>query len=288
MFERFRRSLDRTEPKPRLKEYARKDLAAFVEFAKQQSFGGYANEEQENVIRNAFYTSPGVDIDSQWKSCQMEQVAYNERAAEMIARVTGIIPKELVGGNDAWLQIQTVTELEATSGKFFLNPHPEFLEVMLLAIIEAARQQQIRLACKIPKKMEFAFTSARADNLTVYARAEDERAVVALVRDTAARHQALLRPYRPALTAPVLADGKPLKGIGFGEEYMVAGTSFGQVRSKLLADLVRAHNGDMRMREEESVQQIFMKLCTQQGVDPYNPAFNLGGTEWQAMRASAQ
>lgn len=239
------------------------------------------------IFYNNFYTH---DVDAQKyqdddPGFQKIQREYDEKNRALLEESMN---RERFDGSYVWRDVNwlyaNIYEIShgATHNRFYLNIKPEYLADFFKETVKLFRDANLPAQIKIPitgNPGEF----ARSDKMVIYIDPEN--------RDTA--ELILSKLYRentfffedagtPKFTEKLsLTGGSVIKSIGFGESPRQKRTSFGIIRSMILADVYERalSEGYLPSDDQFNFEEAFNKACIKFDVDPDHPAYNLKTSE---------
>jgi len=158
-------------------------------------------------------------------------------------------------------------------GRLYLNLKPEQVPGFFDEMAKKIEKSGARVLMQMPATGG-AQVFNRFDKMSIQFGAGDEKEILETIGDL---DESMFEPQIPRFSAAVKnSEGRFVKGIGFGEDPVFKGQSFGIVRSRILADVYnRAKSfGKMADDPEFDFNGAFKKVSGEYGVDLENPAFN--------------
>lgn len=161
-------------------------------------------------------------------------------------------------------------------GRLYLNIQPENLAQFYENSLPVLQRGGLRVDAKISQNANPEDVN-RYDKMVIYFNEADEAAMMSAMEQLYSQSPQIFMEGSPKFTVP-LADsrGESMAGVSFGEEPGKAqrGQSFGDIRSKILADIYTSVQKDGYSVSEGRAQNDFQTACRKYGVDEDNPAFN--------------
>jgi hypothetical protein len=184
------------------------------------------------------------------------------------------------GQENYWFQVQTNGGLnvrEDTIGRFYFNCDVERAPDFFKKLSDACVKAGIRVEIKMPRR-EDSHALNRFDKMLLYFNADEENKILKIVEEMHAQNEDIFKDKNtPRFTGKVKsAQGDVMQGVSFGEEPVAYDESFGNIRVKILAELVSEaqKNGYSIFNPKFDITNAFQKLCEKHGVDHNNPAYN--------------
>jgi len=285
----------------KLKEVSKKekerDIAEFRDFLRkyQEEIEKAAQEEvaQQGKLADFFYYNfYNTNIDQpKYKKNDPEVQKLVKEYPDQINKVYEILYQEAVKRRgivpiikDYWFACHIYggtkggTPEKVPIGRFYLNLKPKYIVEFFEKAAIAFRNARVHVEMKIPSRGDVEEFN-RLDKMVIYFRADEEKDVLKVLEDLYHNNQEAFDTGIPRFTAEVKDSmGKTMVGIGFGEEPLEK-KSFGDIRSEILADEYKEYKEYIKNNRNLNFdfEASFNKLCLSYGVDPDNPAFNLGG-----------
>jgi hypothetical protein len=192
---------------------------------------------------------------------------------------------DLEMGGDAYWAGAFINEgqnkLKEPVGRFYVDINPEKLPQFFDEFIARARTEKLNLEVKIPRivsddeSAEEKFN--RYDKMVVYFPQSQDAAVLSIFESLHGRYEKDFLEERPRFTAGLKnSKGATMQGIGFGQEPRMKGSSFGDTRSKLFAEVWQdAEKQGLSISDPKfDFNGSMEKSCRTYGVDSQNFAFN--------------
>ena len=128
-------------------------------------------------------------------------------------------------------------------GKFYLNLKPEEITNFFGKAVRRFFERGLNIQIKIPKNGKPEILR-RVDKVVIYFRPKEEKLVLEVLEELYNENSEAFNEGIPPFSLEVInRNNKVMNGIGFGEESFIPYTSFGWVRSEILAEVyIRARN----------------------------------------------
>jgi len=284
----------RGQEKTRERQNLEGDLILFLQFLEKNKQDieerVVAGESLEDILYEEFYNCDKnnlryADGDPETERIKKDyQVAFLKTEEEIKTQIeemgdyTSLRIKK--NQNSYWFQVQTNGGLdvkEDTIGRLYFNCEakrtPDFFKKLSDACVKAG----VRAEIKMPHR-EDAQVLNRFDKMLVYFDASDEIKSLEIVEELHKQNSEIFGDENTPRFSRKVRDkqGRIMRGIGFGEEPIIYNESFGNIRVKILAELVsEAQKDDYSIFNPKfNIGKAFQKLCEKHGVDHRNPAFN--------------
>ncbi|MEK7131637.1 MAG: T3SS effector HopA1 family protein [Patescibacteria group bacterium] len=174
----------------------------------------------------------------------------------------------------------------AKRGRLYLNIRPEQLVKFYENALPTLQKSNLRVDAKIAQTANPEDVN-RYDKMVIYFNEEDEAIMASAMEQLYTQNSQIFVDGSPKCTTS-LADskGKSMTGVNFGEEPGPdqGGKSFGDIRSKILAEVYSAAKRGNYQVSDQRAQRDFQMACQKFGVDSDNPAFNAGRESFKQMR----
>lgn len=190
-----------------------------------------------------------------------------------------------VSKDEGWLYCN-VGEMVDTSqeiGRFYVNVAPEVVHQYYKELLARVYREGIQARIKIPYKPEVG-DLRRYDKLVVYVNAlprEKEQVLLTIFEELAKQYDEDMESGKPRLSAHIrTSEGTFIKGLAFSQE-PGDGESFGEIRSKVLAELyTTAQQGGATVSDKSFDGEVaYTHACKRYNVDPRIPALNANASE---------
>jgi hypothetical protein len=166
---------------------------------------------------------------------------------------------------------------KAVIGRFYLNLKPEYLIQFFYNAVITFTNEGLHCEMKIPREGRVDDFN-RFDKMVIYFHADEEQKVLKVLEKLYEENPEAFNTDISPFTAEVKnSQGEIMSGIGFGEEPLILNTSFGIIRSQILAEVYNeAKKAGLSIDDPRfDFESAFRKACLRYKVDPQNPAFNL-------------
>ncbi len=250
-----------------------------------------SGESYEDIFYDLFYSQNqlGQEHRKTDPDYQRMKEKYDREAQEVLRKFLAFAEKhrnEPVPGISAgeqsikkgwvYFKVNGGAKRDGTLGRFYLNIDPERLPAFYEEILPDFFRERAGVDAKISgtaSPQDF----NRQDKMVIYFNAAEEDQVLAIIERKYKENPGAFLKGIPRFTAEICDDhGFVMEGVGFGEEPAGAGgKSFGDVRSKILAEVYEASQRDGYPLSDPKSLEAFRKACEHRGVDPSNAAFNL-------------
>lgn len=174
----------------------------------------------------------------------------------------------------------------AKRGRLYLNIKPEQLVKFYENALPTLQRSNLRVDAKIAQTANPEDVN-RYDKMVIYFNEEDETAMASAMEQLYAQNSQIFVEGSPKCTTSLTdSRGKSMTGVNFGEEpgQDQGGKSFGDIRSKILAEVYSATKKGNYSISDQRAQRDFQMACQKFGVDSNNPAFNAGQESFKQMR----
>ncbi len=223
----------------------------------------------------------------------------------IVKRIEGQYPWFYVGVNE----VERVRRglRERNIGRIYVNPQPQNVPRVFAEIVNLGAKTQIPFELKargvmhsglneISKKSYERKNGERTilarDRIVVYFDNRDESGMLKIIEELAGLHGKEMSNDRPDFTMPlgIKANGQKVPGFSFGEEPNKREKgrtgSFSSRREEILSLIeLGAQKAGRRVYEPSfNIDAAFNQVARREGIDPDNPAFNLGSTNFPEIR----
>lgn len=271
--------------------------SAAVDHPDLKEFLGYASSATESnslnwpKIYTDFYSADSQSEEALQGRINQAVLRFWERQEALGASLAQKYPDKVApyGDDSHWMGFHINGDTrysggDAHLGRFYLNIHPDHIsdvfEDVVVNLAESGLPSQTKaIGSKDRSAERTAKALQRSDKLVIYFDSDNQDKALEVLEAVYSRHQNSFLESRPKFTASLRStDGQEMKGIGFAQEPTVSG-SFGQIRSTILGEVALDAKlaGKSLDDPQFGLAASFTKHCKELGVDPSNPAFNLGG-----------
>ncbi len=174
----------------------------------------------------------------------------------------------------------------AKRGRLYLNIMPEQLVRFYENALPTLQRSNLRVDVKIAQTANPEDVN-RYDKMVIYFNEEDEDVLALAMEQLYIQNSPIFVDDIPKCTTPLIdSGGRSMMGVSFGEEPGPdqGGKSFGEIRSKILADVYSATRKGNYPISDPRAQRDFQMACQKLGVDSNNPAFNAGQESFKLIR----
>lgn len=174
----------------------------------------------------------------------------------------------------------------AKRGRLYLNIKPEQLVKFYENALPTLQKSNLRVDAKIAQTANPEDVN-RYDKMVIYFNEEDETAMASAIEQLYTQNSQIFVDGSPKCATALMDRGeKSMTGVSFGEEPGPdqGGKSFGDIRSKILAEVYSATKKENYQVSDQRAQRDFQIACQKFGVDSNNPAFNAGQESFKLMR----
>ena len=167
-------------------------------------------------------------------------------------------------------------------GRMYLNIKPEYLPSFYEAILPEFNKQGVGVDAKIPKTASLDDFN-RKDKMVIYFDEHDQQKLLEIIQRFHQDNAHTFIPKTVRFAAEIVDDhGFVMGGVGFGAEPSKGEGSFGDVRSKILAEVYPILKD--RNALAGKALETFLASCQKHGVDRTNPAFNNDPNSFSVIR----
>jgi len=171
-------------------------------------------------------------------------------------------------------------------GRLYLNIRAEQLAKFYENALPVLQKSKLRVDAKIAQTANPEDVN-RYDEMVIYFNGEDEAAMVSAMEQLYAQNAQIFLDGSPKFTVSLKdGRGKAMTGVAFGEEPRPdqGGKSFGDIRSKILAEIYSAAKKGNYPVSDQRAQRDFQVACQKFGVDGISPAFNSGQESFRLIK----
>ncbi len=161
-------------------------------------------------------------------------------------------------------------------GRVYLNIKVDHIPSIFATILDELRKAGVNFDTKIPGTGNVEDFN-RPDKMVLYFNDNSTEEVLKILNAIQSQHSNLFEANVPKCTTKLKnSNGQPMIGVSFGEQPRDKGSSFGEVRSKVLASIYEeARKQNLSMRDPAfRFPEKFQRACKFFGVDPQNMAFS--------------
>lgn len=206
-----------------------------------------------------------------------------------INAVADIAPGSINTQNSWYYYQQGDIRSDARLGRLYFNidlaKSVSFMKDILTSLGESYREIDTQI--KIPKNAD-RHSVSRRDKMVMYFYDKDEKAVLECIEKLHNSHEDYFNDNGTPRFSETMVDsqGKEMKGVGFGQEPYKQHTSFGAVRSNILADVFWDAKGMGHQVSDTNFNfdECYIDACNRHYVDPNNPAFNANDSSFQEIK----
>jgi hypothetical protein len=257
------------------------DIAELIKAGKLPDFiyNSFYNTDEDNKR----YSAGSDNFEKMQSECVVafRQMYTKLRESKNVKNASDI---EFVG-DGYWMGIDTnggMKRLKEPIGRFYLDVNPKKLPQFFDEFIAQARIAKLNLQAKmidmVPDDEAAEEKFNRSDKMVVYFPQSQDAAVLGILESLHGRYEKDFLEERPRFTAGLKnSKGATMQGVGFGQEPRVKGGSFGDTRSKFLAEVWQdATKQGLSISDPKfDFNGSMEKSCRTYGVDPQNFAFNV-------------
>jgi hypothetical protein len=205
----------------------------------------------ENFIYHTFYSGDGQGKyksgTPQFETLKTQSVAAFSESFLRLHKEAGAIdadrPRLKMNGNGYWTYAEVgngLSGFRGPIGRIYLNIAPQELPSFFEEFVKQARDRNVNVETKIPaifsgdQRLEEKFN--RRDKMLVYFAQENDSAVMEIIDGLYVKNKHAFVDDTPRFTTPVNDEkGMKMPGVAFGEEPINHRSSFGEIRSLILA-----------------------------------------------------
>lgn len=293
-------NLGSTEKLEMLSENQNQTIADFKKFTeKYQSAMDEAYDKKDRkqiseIIYSKFYSLDEKDkeslniSDEELYELSSRLHSEQEKLSYAIA-VNDIAPGSINTQNSWYYYQQGDIRSDARLGRLYLNidigKSVSFMEDIMTSLGESYREIDAQI--KIPKNAN-RHSVSRRDKMVMYFYDKDEKAVLECIEKLHNSHEDYFNDTGTPRFSEIMVNsqGKEMKGVGFGQEPSKQRTSFGVVRSNILAEVFWDAKGMGQQVSDTNFNfnACYIDACNRHNVDPINPAFNANDGSFQEVK----
>lgn len=265
-----------------------KSIEKFISFWKRneaQINSMEDNKSLEKFIYSYFYSKQEGALKYREDDPRTEELKgiYSNKMAELNTYINNQSKKdELVRpiNTKYWTACninKTISANEAILRTYF-NVKPEYAAGFFATTLRELRVEDINAQIKMPTH---ATTEAfnRQDKMVMYFNSGQEKKTLAVIEKLYNQYPFIFEDNGtpPFVAEAKNSEGNIMNGIGYAQDPMKKGESFGTTRCKALAEVVNnaKEYGFSASDKEFDFSYHFKEACIKYNIDPENPAFNL-------------
>lgn len=252
------------------------DVDAFWDFLSERGDDIKKEIEKGRDIENIIYSSFYNRNEQSYRPVGITTEGYQKSLEELCNNLDRKgIEHDGLGKQDGWFYCKTNGGYNENDDmlRVYFNVKPEYMSSVFRQVAEYCQLWKIPMDLKIPREGNQQ-TLSRMDKMVLYFNPNELENLRIILRNiNKYNRDAFERNGIPRFTEEI----EGLTGISMAQE-PVGKESFGQLRCKILAEVYKENERSIKMGipfTKENFQQNFRHWCTQCGVDPDRPAFNL-------------
>ncbi|MBI5422312.1 hypothetical protein HZA44_04225 [Candidatus Peregrinibacteria bacterium] len=160
-------------------------------------------------------------------------------------------------------------------GRLYLNIQPARLPEFYEECLPLFYRRNLKVDAKISRTAKLGDVN-RYDKMVIYFNEGDEEALMRTIQELYRNNERLFIGGIPRFSVPLPNEGgTAMRGVGFGEQPIQSGVSFGQIRARILSEVYSQARQAGISLDDPRAMQLFKQACLDHGVDPEKAAFGL-------------